>query len=75
MSLYLTSVHLFFMNGNMKSNEWIQTFLTLFFPLKWSSWSLAAELAAEKEAVFYTTLKPNFIYVAIFLIIQIWQGG
>ena len=30
---------------------------------------------AEKEAEFYTTLKPNFLYLVIFLIIQIWQGG
>ena len=38
-------------------------------------WPRPQRLGAETEADFYTTLKPNLIYLAIFLIIQIWQGG
>ena len=36
-------------------------------------WHLVGGGASEAD--FYTTLKPNFIYLVIFLIIQIWQGG
>ena len=38
-------------------------------------WPRPQRLRAENTEDFYMILKANFIYLAIFLIIQIWLGG